>query len=487
MDRAEQFRLAAERGDTPLLPGERLWGFWEFTYANSALAIATWAFLIGGATAAFVGPREGIAAIVIGNIIGVMLVALPTCLPCGKYGTEQFTLLRSTFGRNGSRLVYALAVVLLTLGWLAVLGIMFGRSVDSMLTLLQTGQAATSPAHPLLVAVLAGLAIVITGLVVARGPTSIKWFNMMMAPALVVLMLVMLWMIFAKHSWPELMGLAALDPPSPDKRLNFMIAVEVNIAAGFSWWPYLGNLARLSKNQRTAFWPNIIGVFGAAALGEIVGLLGAAAMGHSDPTVWMTGVGGLVVGVVALGFVAFANVTSMINILYTSVVGLRQLGGRLMARVSWDGLVILFCVVPLALVFLTPGLYDGFFIFLVWTSALNASLAGIGMADYFGLRRQRISLRAVFASDAHSPFAYWRGYNPFALAALAVGFGVYVLVFNPQTLAAGPGFTLLSASLPAFVAAALVQWAGARLFGSRRFGDYGHRENTAPQAVPVVR
>ena len=46
----------AQRGDAPLLPSERLWGFWEFTYANSALAIATWAFLIGGAVGLFVGP-----------------------------------------------------------------------------------------------------------------------------------------------------------------------------------------------------------------------------------------------------------------------------------------------------------------------------------------------------------------------------------------------------------------------------------------------
>lgn len=124
--------LEAERGDTPLLPTERMWGFWEFTYANSALAIATWAFLIGGATALFVGPREGIAAIVIGNILGVLLATFSTCVPCGKYGTEQFTFLRSMFGSNGSRLVYVLAVVFLTMGWLAVLGLMFGRSIDGL-------------------------------------------------------------------------------------------------------------------------------------------------------------------------------------------------------------------------------------------------------------------------------------------------------------------------------------------------------------------
>ena len=88
-------RAAAERGDAPLLPSERLWGFWEFTYANSALAIATWAFLIGGAVGLFVGPKEGIAAIVIGNIIGVVLTALSTTPISGRYGVEQFIALRS--------------------------------------------------------------------------------------------------------------------------------------------------------------------------------------------------------------------------------------------------------------------------------------------------------------------------------------------------------------------------------------------------------
>ena len=351
--REVEFRLAAERGDTPLLPSERIWGFWEFTYANSALAIATWAFLIGGATALFVGPKEGIAAIIIGNILGVMLVALPTCLPSGRYGLEQFTFLRSVFGANGSRLVYVLAVVFLTMGWLAVLGMMFGRSVDGLIALVDSHQAA--PTGPLAL-VLAFLSIALTGWVVAKGPTSIKFFNMIVAPALVALMLGMLWMIFSKHGFAELMAMPALEPPTENRHLNFMIAVEVNMAAGFSWWPYLGNLARLSKNERTSFWPNVVGIFGAASLGEIVGLLGAASMGNSDPTIWMTTVGGVVVGVIALGFIAFANVTSMINILYTSIVGLRQIAWDSLRAMKWELLVVLFCVIPAAIVMFAPGI-----------------------------------------------------------------------------------------------------------------------------------
>ncbi|GGO84205.1 cytosine/uracil/thiamine/allantoin permease [Marinobacterium nitratireducens] len=490
IDKAD-LRLAAERGDAPLLPAERMWGFWEFTYANSALAIATWAFLIGGATALFVGVKAGIAAIVIGNILGVLIMALSSCIAAGKYGTEQFTFLRSQFGVNGSRLVYLLAVVFLTMGWLAVLGLMFGRSIDSL-----TGLVTERAAEPqgMLVYLAAFFAIVLTAFIVARGPTSIKVFNTIIAPTLVLIMGVMLYLIFSNSSWSELMALPAIDEPFEDKHLNFMIAVEVNMAAGFSWWPYIGNLARLSKNERTAFWPNIVGVFGAAVLGEIVGLLAAARFGDSDPTVWMMQIGGFTFGIIALGFIAFANVTSMANILYTSIVGLRQVVGERLRHISWELLVVLFCIAPVVIVFTVPGIYDGFFIFLVWTSALNSALAGIGIADYFLLRRQRVSLRAVFTDERLSPFRYWAGFNPVALVALVVGFATYVLIFNPQTLENSTPFAYLSASLPSCVLAGIVHIAGTRLFATRfGWGDYprstkgcAYEGGMAPELGPVA-
>jgi len=467
------FRAAAERGDAPLLPSERLWGFWEFTYANSALAIATWAFLIGGAVGLFVGPKEGIAAIVIGNIIGVVLTALATCAPAGKYGVEQFVMLRSQFGTNGTRLVYFLAVIFLTMGWLAVLAMMFGRSIDGM-TAMVSGGVASPTGVKMMVAALG--AILLTWFIVARGPTSIKIFNMIVSPALVVLMVVMLFLILRQHALGDLLALPAIDPPFEDKHLNFIIAIEVNLAAGFSWWPYIGNLARLTKNERTAFWPNIFGIFGAAVLGEIVGLFGAVALAESDPTIWMTKVGGIGVGVIALGFVAFANITSMANILYTSIVGLRQVGTEGIRRIRWDAILALFCVIPVILVLFFPGMYDGFFIFLVWTSALNSALAGIGIADYFFLRGQRLDLAALHSPLASSPFRFVGGFNPIGLFALAVGFGVYVWVFNPQTLANAVAFKYLTASIPSCVAAGLVHFVLTRLFATANgWGAYPKR------------
>lgn len=467
------YREAAERGDAPILPSERLWGFWEFTYANSALAIATWAFLIGGSVGLFVGPKEGIAAIIIGNIVGVVLTALATTCMAGRYGVEQFVALRSQFGYNGTRLVYVLAVVVLTMGWLAVLAMMFGRSIDGLIALSDGGQASPTGAKMMIAAI---LAILVTWFVVAKGPTSIKFFNMVISPALVLLMGVMLYLILSKHSFSELMTLPALDPPFEDKHLNFIIAVEVNLAAGFSWWPYIGNLARLTKNERTAFWPNILGIFGAAALGEIVGLLAAVALGESDPTIWMTKIAGPAVGIIALLFVAFANMTSMANILYTSIVGLRQVGTQSVRRVPWGTILFLFCLIPLGLVVFYPQMYDGFFIFLVWTSALNSALAGIGIADYFLLRGQKLDMRKLHAPQENGAYRFLGGFNPIGLVALAVGFGVYVSIFNPQTLASLSVFKFVTASIPSCLTAGLVHYVLTRLFATGKgWGEYPGR------------
>ena len=73
---AESPEREATFGTLPVLREERVWNFADFTWVNIGLAIATWAFLVGGATALFVGAERGIAAMVIGNAIGVVLMIL---------------------------------------------------------------------------------------------------------------------------------------------------------------------------------------------------------------------------------------------------------------------------------------------------------------------------------------------------------------------------------------------------------------------------
>lgn len=480
-----RYSIEAERGRAPLPGPLRLWGFWEYTWANSALAIATWGFLIGGSLALVTDVSQGLIAIVLGNVIGVLLVGLAVSVSSGKYGTEQYTFMRSVFGHNGSRLIYVIAMVLLTVGWLVVLGMMFGRSINSAAGVVL--QKETDP-HAWYIYLITIVAIGITAFIVARGPTSIKVFNTIVAPALFVVMGLMVLLFLSDTSIPELLAMKALDKPFDSDAVNFMIAVEINIAAGFSWWPYIGNLSRITKNERVAFWPNLIGIGGAASLGEAVGLIGAVKYGNSDPAQWMADIGGIWIAAIVLLFVAFANVTSMANILYTAIVGLRQMFSHWLRKPSWELLVIGFCIIPVIALFALPGLYDGFMTFLVWTAALYSSLTGIMLVDYYVLRRAHVPLKDLFVEDRRSAYWFWGGFNPASMLAAVVGCVVFTLTFNPLTFAHAAHFQFTTASLLAAAVAGALYWiVSVTLVRPRGMGGYARPTNrTTPSDLQKV-
>ncbi len=453
----------------PVLREERIWGFGDFTWVNIGLAIATWAFLIGGSTALFVGAQAGIAAIIIGNVIAVPLMALATCIPSAKYGLEQYTSLGSVFGKNGTRLIVFGFVALIEMGWAAVLAIMFGRATTNV-----ANEALGMEASPngVFVVVMALVAIAISWLVLVKGPVSIKWFNRIVAPGLAAVTILMLVLIFFEKSWGEILAAKPLEPFG-DKALDFMIAVEFNLAAGFSWWPVMGSLARLTRTQRAAFWPNMIGLYAAAVVASIVGLLAALALGDSDPTVWMVPLGGALFGILALVFVAFANVTSIVSIIYSTCLAIRLAGGKLLEPVSWAVLTGVFFIIPAVAVFFPSAIYDNFFKFLVYTSLGFAPLSGVYFVDFFFLRRTELRVRDLYEPLSRSRYAFWGGFNPAAIAAVVVGAVVYFVLLNPLTLVGLDIFRYASASIPSFLAGGLAHYALTKLF-VQRLGKGGY-------------
>lgn len=470
-------------GNLPVLREERIWRFGDFTAVNVGLAIATWAFLIGGSTALFVGAKQGLAAIVIGNLVGVVLMALATCMASGKYGLEQYTGMRAIFGTNGIRLIVFGFVMLIEMGWAAVLAIMFGRGTVNVGNELGLSAGPNS----LLVSVMGLVAIAAAWAVLARGPVSIKWVNRFVAPGLAVITIVMLALIFSERSWGDLLAAEPIEPFG-DPALDFMIAVEFNIAAGLSWWPVMGSLARLTTTQRAALWPNLIGLFLAAAVAEAAGLFAALSLGSDDPTQWMIPLGGAALGILALVFIAAANLTSIVSIIYSTCLAIRQAGGAAIGRLRWEVLTAAFFVPPALAVFFPAAIYDNFFQFLVWTALGFAPLTGVCLADYFLLRRQRLRVRALYDHRPGSPYAYWGGINPAALAGVVAGAIVYLVLLNPRSLASTAPFEYLSASVPSVAAAGVVHWVLTKLVVQRAGrGGYGAEIEEPPvrERLPV--
>lgn len=471
----------ATLNELPLLPRERIWGFWDFTTVNIGLAIATWAFLQGATVAYYVGAIEAIASVVIGYGISVMLVALSPVLSSAKYGVEQFVMLRGIFGHGGARLLMITTSTIFAAAWSAILAIMLGHGLVNIINtafgveLSKTGAA---------VSILGLIAIVSSWAILARGPVSVERVSKVVAPALLIVLVVITVIVFTRVSWEELTAIPALDPEE-NPHVSFMVAIELGVAGGFAWWPNMGNLARLTRSSRVAFWPNWIGIFGASVFAALVGTFAALVLEITEPTDWLIPLTGIVFGIIALVAIAFANVTAILSQGYGSMLALRSGGGRLFRRMAWPLMGIVILGPAAVLVFFPEAVYDNYGRFLSWGAIIVAPLTGIGVVDYFVLRRTRVPIRELYKPAASSAVGYWHGWNPVAFVSLAAGAVVYTLLLHPITYVPSALFAYTTASIPSCLVGGLVYYVLTKAI-TQPMGHGGYRIET-PVSTGLIR
>lgn len=438
-------------GTFPLLKGERTWSALDFTWVNTALAIATWAFLVGGSTALLVGFKDGIAAMLIGNAIGLCFMVLASVAASQRWGSEQYTLLRGAFGVVGVGILVFTVILITEMGWSSLLAVMAGRATSQVAS---TFTGSELDQYGPLVTIGGLIAIVLAWWVLSRGPVTIGRVNAIIAPGLAIITVVMLVFLVVNTSWDALFSASPLDP-FDNEVLNFMVAVEFNVGVGVSWYPVMGSLARMTRSRKAAVWPAYGGLLIATLIAQIVGMAAALTLGDSDPTVWMVPFGGAVLGVVVLVFIAFANITSMSSIVYSTILAIRQSSGRKLANVPWKLLTGAFFVLPAIMTFFPQFMYEQFMLFVAVSAAFVTSVCGIAIADYFVLRKQRFNLRQLHLGQHGSMYAYPGGINWAGLLALIAGSAFYLWLYNPITLETQPLFLVITASLPAAFVSAL--------------------------------
>ncbi|WP_026373094.1 purine-cytosine permease family protein [Agrococcus lahaulensis] len=466
IDASTDPKLAEEHvfGTFPLLKRERSWSALDFTWVNTALAIATWAFLVGGSTALLVGFQDGIAAMIIGNAIGLCFMVLASVVASQRWGSEQYTLLRGAFGVVGVGIIVFTVILVTEMGWSSLLAVMAGRATSQVAsTVAGTDLGQYGP-----VVTIGGLvAIVIAWWVLSRGPVTIGRFNAVIAPGLAIITVVMMVFLVANTSWDALVSASPI-APFEDETLNFMVAVEFNVGVGVSWYPVMGSLARMTRSRKAALWPAYGGLLIATLIAQTVGMAAALTLGDSDPTVWMVPFGGAVLGVAVLIFIAFANITSMSSIVYSTILAIRQSSGRALAKVPWKVLTASFFVVPAIMTFFPQFMYEQFMVFVSLSGAFLTAICGVALADYFVLRKQRVDLRELHLAQRGTLYAYPGGINWAGLIGLAVGAAFYLWLYNPITLETQGVFSFITASLPAAIVAAIVYLALSALLNRSR-------------------
>lgn len=161
-------------------------------------------------------------------------------------------------------------------------------------------------------------------------------------------------------------------------------------------------------------------------------------------------------GVLALLFVALANITSTSVSLFASGLALRHLPG--LHKTGWKLIISLTCVPLVFFVFWPHELYDMGDAFLAYNGTMHAPVGGILMVDYFFLRKQRLHLRSIFEKDPGGQYYYVKGFNILALSCIVLGQATYFLVYNPFTTETSAVMRFVPASIAAFLLPAMVYW-----------------------------
>jgi len=455
---SELIRQESLFGRLPLLPSEREYGTLGAHNTCFAYAVATWCFLTGSYVAHLVGAAQGVACLIAGSMIGIFLTTMPVALGCQRYGLEQIDFCKPAFGQRGSRVVLVFFLINM-LGWNGLILTLFGNGIRNIIHAL-----GYTPASWVVGAGVA-LGLGISYAIVTRGVHWLNLSNSIITPGLVVLIAFMIYMLVREHGWQEIAAAKPLDP-HPNPYLNYMIAVEIGIAGGVGWWGGLGFLARNTRRRRNAVYPVILQMGFSQAIVCSVALFSALVVGSDDPTEWMVPLGGPIMGILALCFVALANVTSSSVSMFASGLALRHI--KRFRLLPWSHLMLLTILPCLPFIVWPQELYDLGDAFLTYNGTLFAPVTGILFADYFLLRGETINLWAIFSDDAGAEYHYSNGYNLAALACVALGQAVYLALYNPLTSETTEMFLFLPASVASFAVPALAYGMIAFLLRRRR-------------------
>lgn len=451
----------------PLRPSERLWNRRSLFIVLMVAAAATWCYIIGEYVGFYLPLWPGFWAMSAGAMIGMLLVTLAVVPTSSRFGVDSIKSAVPQFGHNGWTITVPLQYLSI-IGWNSLLLIFFGRSVASLMTLLNLGGKNEAS---YVVPITTLLACLFVFLALKRGANGLEKVATWLFLAIVAVGAWMIIMLLVKQGHALS---TALPQYASRKQLDFQYGIEIGFVSLLSWWPYIGSMTREARTPSIAAAPSMLGMGLPVPILSFVGLAAILVLKTSDPAGWLATVGGPLYGAIALLFVIAANLGTATAGIYASTVGIKAVPG--LAKLSWNT-ALLVSIVPVVLIglFVPNWVFDNFGTFVAYIGVFFAPLCGIQIMDYFILRRQKISIRGLYTSGPDAPYSYWFGINPAAIIGMAVGVATYLYLLNPISYAIKEPFSLVGASLPAAVVAGLA-YAVVTLLVVKPLGKGGYKK-----------
>jgi nucleobase:cation symporter-1, NCS1 family len=341
-----------------------------------------------------------LAAIAIGSVIGVVLLAL-----AGVIGTDTglaaMSSLRPTLGVRGASVPAVINMVQLV-GWGSFEIIVMRDSADAL------AKQTFGLSVPIVWTLLFGL---FATLLAVSGPLSfVRRFLRKYG----------IWLLLAGAAWltwnllaRQNLGALMRRPGTGD--MPFGSAIDLVVAMPLSWLPLIADYTRFGRRAGETFRGTLFG-YGIAnmwfyALGAVYGL--AAGGGDALLTTALAQAGG--------GFALLLVLIDEIDNAFADIHSAAVSTGTFWTRASVPWLSAAFGALCTLIGVVVPmARYENF---LLLIGSVFAPLFGVVLVDHFIVRRRRIDAQAV--GDLSGVYGYSGGWHVSAFVAWAIGFGAY--------------------------------------------------------------
>ncbi|MDR3270897.1 MAG: putative hydroxymethylpyrimidine transporter CytX [Peptococcaceae bacterium] len=315
--------------------------------------------ILTGTLIAPLGFQRGIAAILLGHLIGGLMMYLVGLIG-GLTGKSAMETVKLSFGRQGALWFSSLNVIQLV-GWTAVMLISASAAAGSIYQL--GGPAGGNALWCLLIGALVVVWILF-------GIRNLSKVNTVTMSALFILTLILSVVVLRGNTGSAMGG----------DVLSFGAAVELSAAMPISWLPLISDYTRTAKHPRTATAVSAGVYFLVSCWMYIIGMGAALLTGESDVAVILLQAG---LGVAGLLIVVFSTVTTTFLDTYSAGVSAQSISAKFKEKPA----ALVICLVGTLLAILAP--IERFESFLYLIGSVFAPMTAILLADYYILRQDR--------------------------------------------------------------------------------------------------
>lgn len=309
--------------------------------------------ILTGTYLAPLGFGKGLAAIIIGHIIGCLMLFLAGVIG-GIARRSAMETVKMSFGQKGS-LLFSVLNVLQLVGWTAIMIYDGALAADGVLS---TGKWVWC--------LVIGALIVLWILI---GITNLGKVNVVAMTALFILTLILCKVIFFDSG---AVGMAA------DDSMTFGAAVELSVAMPLSWLPLISDYTREAKEPIKATAVSAI-VYGVVSCWMyVIGMGAAIYTGEYDIAQIMVKAG---LGIVGLLIIIFSTVTTTFLDAYSAGISSESI----VAKLNGKHVAVVVTVIGTVAAIVYP--MDNITDFLYLIGSVFAPMIAIQIADFFILKR----------------------------------------------------------------------------------------------------